>query len=400
MVENPRLTIGMLWHSVNSGNLGVGALTLSNLALVRAAAAQCGVTPHFLMLGFVDPGRAPYVTGDDVEIIRLNSRAMLPGGAYDRALRRCDAVIDIGGGDSFTDIYGPKRFAFLWWSKWRALRKGLPLLLAPQTIGPFSRPLPTRLAASAMARAALVVARDPASFAAAQAMAPHAHLLQAVDVAFALPSQPWPRTDDRTTVGLNVSGLLFNRGYDGKSSFGMTIDYAAYTRGLITALFARADLRVVLVPHVNSDAVPVDDDGRVADQLMAEFPALERVGPFVDPVEAKSCIASLDFLVAGRMHACIAAYSSGVAVFPVAYSRKFSGLFEGVLGYPHLLPVTGVGTQQAIERTLAAFDQRATLAAATIAGRAKATQLLAGYQAALVTLLQSAQAVEHPAKQP
>jgi polysaccharide pyruvyl transferase WcaK-like protein len=33
------------------------------------------------------------------------------------------------------------------------------------------------------------------------------------------------------------------------------------------------------------------------------------------------------------MHACIAAFSSGVPVFPLAYSRKFNGLFGDTLLY-------------------------------------------------------------------
>ena len=32
------LSVGLLWHSINSANLGVGALTVSNLALAREAA--------------------------------------------------------------------------------------------------------------------------------------------------------------------------------------------------------------------------------------------------------------------------------------------------------------------------------------------------------------------------
>ncbi|NBW77021.1 MAG: polysaccharide pyruvyl transferase family protein, partial [Sphingomonadaceae bacterium] len=107
------VTIGLLWHSANSGNLGVGALTIGNIALIRQAAAAAEVEPLFLILGFVDPGREAYVSGPDIELVRLNTKAMLPGAALGQAVRRCDLVIDIGGGDSFTDIYGLKRFAFL-----------------------------------------------------------------------------------------------------------------------------------------------------------------------------------------------------------------------------------------------------------------------------------------------
>lgn len=40
------------------------------------------------------------------------------------------------------------------------------------------------------------------------------------------------------------------------------------------------------------------------------------------------------------MHACIAAHSTGTAVLPMAYSRKFNGLFCQTLKYPLLLDMT------------------------------------------------------------
>ena len=62
------------------------------------------------------------------------------------ALGRQDCVVDIGAGDSFAEIYGLKRFLFLWLTKVYALMQGRPLLLAPQTIGPFTKPLYKALA--------------------------------------------------------------------------------------------------------------------------------------------------------------------------------------------------------------------------------------------------------------
>ena len=37
-----RITIGLLWHSLNSGNLGVGALTLANASIARRVATELG----------------------------------------------------------------------------------------------------------------------------------------------------------------------------------------------------------------------------------------------------------------------------------------------------------------------------------------------------------------------
>jgi polysaccharide pyruvyl transferase WcaK-like protein len=378
---NPgEISIGLLWHSVNSGNLGVGALTVGNIALARLAAAAAGLRPRFRILGFVDKDVPHYVEGDDITFVALNTKAMLPGGAYWRALADLGCVLDIGGGDSFTDIYGRKRFAFLLLSKAMTLARRVPLVLSPQTIGPFSLQPQAALAARAMRRAALVVARDPLSFDVAQKMAPDARLLQAVDVAFALPFERRVKADASVTeVGLNVSGLLFNGGYSGGNEFGMQVDYAAYTRALISAFAERRSVRIHLISHVNAPALPQDDDGRVADLLAAEFPQTIRVANFANPSAAKSYISGLDFLVAGRMHACIAAFSSGVPVVPVAYSRKFTGLFEGVLDYRHVLPVTGLDTESALAFTLDRFERRGALTGDIERGSANVQRLLDGY---------------------
>lgn len=379
------LIAGMLWHSPNSGNLGIGALTLGNLALARAAAGRVGVSLRFRLIGFADPGKTDYVSGPDIAVTALDSRSFVPGGALWRALARCDAVLDIGGGDSFTDIYGVKRFAYLWTSKLAARLLGKPLVLSPQTIGPFTHGWSRPLAAYILGKATKVFARDPKSFDALADLAPGACAALATDVAFAL---PYERIDHGAGnhVGINVSGLLFNGGYSGRNEFGMEIDYPAFTRKLIAALLQRDGVKVHLVAHVLSDALPQDDDRAAIRRLAQEFPRVIPAPDFTGPIEAKSYIAGLDMLVGGRMHACIAAHSSGVAVVPVAYSRKFSGLFEGILDYPYLIPVTGMSTDDAVTFALDAYERRAELAAAALASQARVAHLLEGYQAALADL--------------
>ena len=44
----------------------------------------------------------------------------------------------------------------------------------------------------------------------------------------------------------------------------------------------------------------------------------------------------MNFFIGSRMHATIAAFSSNVPVFPLAYSRKFNGLFLDTLQYPYM----------------------------------------------------------------
>ncbi len=376
----PIVRIGLLWHSPNSGNLGIGALTFGNIALLREAAARAGLRPEFVILGFVDPGAPFYVNDPDVEIVALSGRAMAPGGVFYQVLGRLDAVFDIGGGDSFADIYGWKRFAYLWATKWFAMRRGIPLVFSPQTIGPFTRQPYRALARGVMNRAEIVVARDPKSFAVAGEISPRARLLQSVDVAFALPFERRTKDDPAVVeVGINVSGLLFNGGYTGRNEFGMEIDYPAYTRRLIEALLARPGVKLWLVSHVNSDVIASDDDRRAAARLHADYPATCVAPPFASPVAAKSFIAGLDLLVAGRMHACIAAYSTGVPVVPVAYSRKFSGLFQQSLGYSHVVPVHGMSTQAALDFTLDRLDRLVEMRADIEDGLSRVGGMLAAY---------------------
>jgi len=372
--------VGLLWHTVSSGNLGVGALTVGNLAIARRAAAAAGVKLHFLVLGFAERGVPIYIHDPDVETVPLDTRAMLPGGAYWRALRGVDCVLDIGGGDSFADIYGVKRFAFLWLSKVMAVASKTPLILSPQTIGPFTRQPQTAMAASVMKKADLIVTRDTVSFDVARKMAPTTRVLQAVDVAFALPFKRSAKVDPSTiAVGLNVSALLFSYGYTGANEFGMQVDYREYTRKLIRQLMERG-ATVHLVSHVNALGDAVEDDGRVADMLAAEFPGTVRAPNFESPSTAKSYISGLDFFVGGRMHACIAAYSTGVPVVPVAYSRKFAGLFESVLKFPHVIPVSGLDTDRAVAFTLDRFDRRAELAADIRKAESLVSDLLKNYE--------------------
>jgi colanic acid/amylovoran biosynthesis protein len=88
------------------------------------------------------------------------------------------------------------------------------------------------------------------------------------------------------------------------------------------------------------------------------------------------------------MHACIGAFSAGVPVMPVAYSRKFDGVF-GLLGYAHGVPVTGLDADSAIARVLDALDRRDALAADIARGMTEVDALLENYRALLRTTLKA-----------
>ncbi len=382
------LRVGLLWHATRASNLGVGALTAGNLLLAQRAAALAGVTPHFTIFGPRESGPAS-VTDTSIALRTITGRYMANPGGFLKDARACDIMLDICGGDSFTDIYPDKRFAYVAATKIMTVLAGKPLVLSPQTIGPFSRQPHSAIAAWICRRARAIFARDGLSMAALAQLAPGVPATQVVDVAFALPFTPRAKLTGRLQVGLNISQLLMSGGHAGGNEYGLEFDYADLTHRLIAALLARGDIDVHLVPHVLVDGQPQEDDRAAADALKLRYPALHRHSDFTSASDAKSFISGLDFLVGGRMHATIAAFSSGVPVVPISYSRKFEGLF-GAMGYGWLVNARGMNTDAALARILDALDRREELAAAIAAATPAITAGLDLYVGTLADLFAEA----------
>jgi colanic acid/amylovoran biosynthesis protein len=385
MQQRP-LHIALLWHTVGHGNLGVDALARSNIAILRAAAERAGRAVRFTTLGSGQPATVEALP-DDVTVgpmPRIRPLLKLQSD-YLAVLRRSDLAVDIGEGDSWTDIYGPRRFAFHFGTKVAALALGKPLVLAPQTIGPFNSTVRRRMAFAVMNRARAVFSRDSLSTAYLRAHGLRSEHAEYIDVAFRLPFTAQARgTSGRVQVGLNVSGLLYNGGYSGANELGMTLDYADYTRRLIEALHVQgADVH--LIAHVTA-AGGNDDDRSVIPALTALYPALKVAPAFRSASAAKGYMSGMDFVVAGRMHACIGAFSAGVPVVPVAYSRKFNGLFD-TLRYPHYVDGKEVDTDTALAATLRAFANRPVLEADIARGLEIARARLAAYEDRITALI-------------
>lgn len=381
------LRIGLVLHSTRSDNLGVGALTVAEIDILREVAQDLGRRLEVLVFDWRGP-REPYVAGDDIVISDFGNKSMVNPFDYLAKVASCDLLVDIGAGDSFADIYGLHRLRRNLAMKALARLGGTPVVMAPQTIGPFATPLARRLARICLSLCRFVATRDELSNRALDELGFTGRRIEASDVALRLPfDAPPPRNDGPPRVGINVSGLLHAGGYTGRNEFGIAFDYPALIRRLVGDFLARG-AEVHLVPHVLVDGgrLAMEDDMAACRAVAADIPGAIVAPAFASPSEAKSYIAGLDFFTGARMHACIAALSSGVAVVPMAYSRKFAGLF-GTIGYDRTVDCTALDAEAVRAGVLAGFEAREALAGEARAALGRGLERLALYSQALRSVL-------------
>lgn len=283
-----------------------------------------------------------------------------------------DAVLDLSGGDSFTDLYGAARLAAVSAPKRAAIRAERPLVLLPQTYGPFATSRGRKTAERIIRSASLAYARDLWSheqlMSLAGSDADHTRLRRGVDVAFGLETRrPTEEVADQVegwasclTAGVNVSGLLV-RG-TAREQFGLAGDYITTMTELVRRLLADGAL-VVFVPHVHSSGGAGESDmvaiRRIRERLSESQRSRTRcVPPELNAAEVKWCIAQLDWFVGSRMHATIAALSTLTPAAAYAYSDKTSGVFETCGMHSQVVDARQSTGDEAVDAILDSFNNR------------------------------------------
>lgn len=390
--EAKPLHIALLWHTVFNENLGVGALTLANAELIARAAERAGYRPVLHLLGTRGGADYRHELAHDYDFTNLGIKGLVnPFSSLSRLLRKCPVAFDIGGGDSFSDIYAGKRFWMMIGSKIAVARAGSRLVLSPQTIGPFHTPAARRAASFALKRVDRVFARDGMSYDLLKDLGFADKSTLTTDVAFALPFrkpdvQDLPLNNERKLrFGMNVSSLLYRAHRSPHKNIRLSVDYVGFIDRILERLAADSSIELHFVGHVNDMNDPAvaqdghyDDDYSLARELHARYPASVLAPKFTSPVEAKSYIAGLDVLAGSRMHATIAAISSDTAVIPLGYSRKFSGLFDSI-GYSRNIDLTSESEEVAMQKFEAALANVPALREEAIAANAEAQRRLQSY---------------------
>lgn len=278
--------------------------------------------------------------------------------------RSADYIFDIGQGDSFADIYGKNRFNKIDRIHKVARLYKKPYCLLPQTIGPFKDPKIKKIANKSIKDSSLVMARDKQSLDYIVGNVPlQKNVDEYIDVAFFMPYQK--KTFDRSYihVGLNVSALLWNGGYTRDNQFGLKVNYQELIYQIIDYFLSIENVKLHLIPHVVEGEKSIENDYEVSFEIYEKYSHHNLILSdfFLGPIEAKNYISGMDFFMGARMHSTIAAFSTGVPVVPMAYSRKFNGLFVDTLNYHHLADMKNENNLDVLETIKRSFTKRNTL---------------------------------------
>jgi colanic acid/amylovoran biosynthesis protein len=379
MPENENIKICLLGASFDTGNLGVSALAESSIKIILNRWPDAEIV--LLGSGSTDGEHCLMLSGREIRVKILRMRfcknvflrshfcvlllnamflKLLPFrgfrnllsaiNPYVKALIETDKVFDITGGDSFSDIYGLRRFliyGFL--QKWLVTQFGKELILLPQTYGPCTRSITRLMAKNVLKRASVVYARDSESVKYVRVLLGNNNVNGKLrfmpDVAFVLdPREPETidvgslenvRKEGSIVVGLNISGLLFNGGYTRENMFGLKTNYRELIDSIVDYLMKDERLLVLLVPHVLAPSRIVEDDPNACrqlyDKLCVKYPGriFLTQGKY-NHNNIKYIIGLCDFFIGSRMHACIAALSQSIPAVGIAYSKKFYGVFESI----------------------------------------------------------------------
>ena len=260
--------------SLGTQNMGVSALAASVVSLVLDTKPNTRIS---LLIGNRSDRPQEFVLRDrtlEVEVVnyRLSPRArlhehlfwiltlaclvrILPAGRirdrivrsnrWLRTLHEAHLVSDIRGGDSFSDIYGLRRFFLGSLPAITAVLLGKRLVFLPQTYGPYRSRFTRIVARALLTHADQILSRDRQGSEVVSGLLGGQAARQArfcPDVAFTLEAfepkfveihPPLPQ-DRAPLIGVNVNGLMYSGGYTRDNMFGLRFDYRDFVRNLIS----------------------------------------------------------------------------------------------------------------------------------------------------------------------
>lgn len=368
------MTVNIVILGINpfSGNRGVGALAYSTLFLLDKISKETGISINISIVGkskcitqssiqigdsTISITQFPFLVDKGLKgIIKIAFTLLLSF----KIICKSKFVLDIGEGDSFSDIYGEQRFIKINTPKKMFRLLGKKILLLPQTIGPFKDPKIEKEAKKSIEKSDVVLTRDRLSYDYVIRNTSQKRVKELTDMAFFMPYTKKVFSNEKVNVGLNISSLMWHGGYTENNQFGFKVDYPQLMRDIINYFLSQQNVQLHIVAHVFDANSHIENDYEISLNIQNEYnsESITLAPFFLDPIKAKNYISGLDFFTGARMHACIAAFSSGVPVYPIAYSRKFNGLFVDSLEYPYMGDLINQNEEEFLDGLKDSFENR------------------------------------------
>lgn len=311
-----------------------------------------------------------------VSPIKLVRKVIVDKIPFLQTLKRADLVGEIRGGDSFSDIYGLRRFVFGCVPVLIALLLGKKIVLLPQTYGPYNTLFSKLLAHFIIKRSALVFCRYREGVYFIKKFVKHISpekIHFCPDVAFTLDAVApehiiiEPHSDDiskgQALIGVNINGLMYNGGYSGGNMFGLKVDYKQFIKHLLCSLLEKTEANILLVPHTFGRPGNINSDPDASREVICSLGKKANGRVFLvaqeyGQSEIKNIIGMCDFFIGSRMHACIAALSQGIPTVGIAYSHKFIGVFDSIGSAELVMDARYLKESDIISNTIELYNKR------------------------------------------
>ncbi len=419
MPDKNTFTVYILGASLDTGNRGVSALAASLVKIIRSIKPKSHIS---FFIGNESPKpQQLQLAGSTLQVNVLNYRLspkaklgehlfwlfllaclqrIIPVSRLKRliinsnqrlqALYHADLIGDIRGGDSFSDIYGLKNLLLGSLPVFIPLLLNKKTMLFPQTYGPYDTRLGKFIARLIINHAAHIFSRDRQSADTIKILlqnhATEKFVTFCPDVAFMLDAlapaspviQPPLHLKEHTPlIGFNVNGLMYNGGYTRDNMFGLKLDYRLFTRRVTETLLMQTPAHILFVPHTFGPPGNINSDPDACRDVLDSLPdtykdRVHMVTSEYNQSEIKGIIRQCDFFIGSRMHACIAALSQGIPTIGVAYSKKFSGVFESIDAGRMVVDARTTTLEEAVDTIISSFDKRDMLSTFTREQVAKA----------------------------
>lgn len=267
----------------------------------------------------------------------------LPWTPCGRAIKQTKCVAAINGGDGFSDIYNTRTFFSRLYDTWIAMKRNIPVIILPQTIGPFELKSNREIANEILKYAKKIYVRDDKFVTELQKMGQEYEITK--DLSYYMKPEAWDIDIVDGAIGLNVSGLAYSNKF--RTLSGQFECYPKLINQIIEK-FQEMGKTIYLIPHSYNYNVPeiYNDDivackeayNRLKDKTNVILVNEDLISP-----QIKYLISRMSFFIGTRMHANFAAIYTGVPLFGLAYSYKFEGAFNAHGIYNQTVMINNIG---------------------------------------------------------